>query len=66
MDIFLVLYKTNVVEDRLNIIEDSGIGQGLASVFEKKGIQSRQVIFANNSQGQEDTGAMKMWSNISS
>lgn len=66
MDIFLVLYKTNVVEDRINIIEDSSIGQGLVSVFEKKGIQSRQIIFANNRQGQEDTGAMKMWSNISS
>lgn len=60
MDIFLVLYKTNVVENKINIIEDSGIGQGLASAFEKKGKQSRQVIFTNNSQGQEDTGAMKM------
>lgn len=41
MDIFLVLYKTNVVENNINIIEDRDIGQELASAFAKKHTQSR-------------------------
>lgn len=41
MDRFLILYKTNVVENNINIIENSGIAQELASAFEKKCTQSR-------------------------